>query len=93
MNIQQMTDAAENTAHDAVAEIAKLRAQVETLMNDRVTPMLGSVATSAENAAKAASDEVRHQAARLTDAVQDKPIAAIGLAMLAGFVLASVLRR
>jgi len=93
MNINRMTDAAENTTHDAVTEIAKLRAQVETLMNERVTPLLGSVATSAEQAAKAASEEVRHQAARLSDAVQDKPIAALGLAALAGFVLASVMRR
>ena len=93
MNINQMSDAAQNTAHDAAAEIAKLRSQVETLMNERVTPLLGSVATSAEHAAKAASDEVRHQAARLTDAVQDKPLAALGFAALAGFVLASVLRR
>ncbi|UPY36189.1 hypothetical protein [Sediminicoccus sp. KRV36] len=91
--MNQMTDAVENTAHDAVAEIAKLRQQVEALMNERVTPLLGSVATSAENAAKLASDEVRHQAARLTDAVQEKPLVALGLAALAGFVLASVLRR
>ncbi|MEI6158541.1 MAG: hypothetical protein WCP77_01805 [Roseococcus sp.] len=50
MNINQMSDAAQNTAHDAAAEIAKLRSQVETLMNERVTPLLGSVATSAEHA-------------------------------------------
>ncbi len=93
MSFKQMSDAAESTVHDAAAEIARLRSQVETLMNERVTPMLGSVASSAEHAAKAASEEVRHQAARLTDAVHEKPLAAIGLAALAGFVLASILRR
>jgi len=93
MSFKQMSETAEATAHDAAAEIARLRSQVETLMNERVTPMLGSVANSAEHAAKAATEEVRHQAARLSDAVHDKPLAAIGIAALAGFVLASILRR
>lgn len=93
MNIQNMTENAEGVAHDAAAEIARLRTQVEQLMNERITPLIGSVATSAENAAKYASDEVRHQTGRLTDAVQDKPLVALGIAALAGFVLASLLRR
>lgn len=93
MSFKQMSESVESTAHDAAAEIARLRSQVETLMNERVTPMLGSVAHSAEHAAKAATDEVRHQAARLSDAVHDKPLAALGIAALAGFVLASILRR
>jgi ElaB/YqjD/DUF883 family membrane-anchored ribosome-binding protein len=86
-------DLANNTAHDAAAEIAKLREQVESLMRDRVTPVFGQALHSAENAAKAASDEVRHQATRLSDTVQDKPLAALALAGVAGFVLASLLRR
>jgi ElaB/YqjD/DUF883 family membrane-anchored ribosome-binding protein len=93
MSYKQVSDTAESYVHDAADELARLRSQVETLMNERVTPMLGSVANSAEQAAKAATDEVRHQAARLTDTVQEKPLTAIGLAALAGFVLASVLRR
>ncbi|MBX9594797.1 MAG: hypothetical protein K2X46_10560 [Roseomonas sp.] len=93
MSLKQMSETAEATAHDAAAEIARLRSQVETLMNERVTPMLGSVVSSAEHAAKSATEEVRHQAARLSDAVHDKPLAAIGIAVLAGFVLASILRR
>lgn len=93
MSYKQMSDAAESLGHDAAEELARLRNQVETLMNERVTPMLGSVAHSAEHAAKVATDEVRHQAARLTDAVQEKPLAALAVAALAGFVLASILRR
>jgi ElaB/YqjD/DUF883 family membrane-anchored ribosome-binding protein len=93
MSYKQASDTAESYVNDAAEELARLRSQVETLMNERVTPMLGSVANSAEQAAKAATDEVRHQAARLTDTVQEKPLMAIGLAALAGFVLASVLRR
>lgn len=86
-------DLANNTAHDAAAEIARLREQVEGLMRDRVTPVFGHALHSAENAAKAAGDEVRHQAARLSDTVQDKPLAALALAGVAGFVLASLIRR
>ena len=93
MSYKQISETAESLGHDAAEELARLRTQVETLMNERVTPMLGSVANSAEHAAKVATDEVRHQAARLTDAVQEKPLAALGIAALAGFVLASFLRR
>ncbi len=88
-----MQDLATNTAHDAAAEIAKLREQVEVLMRDRVTPVFGAAMHSAENAAKAASDEMRHQAARLGDTVQEKPLAALAVAAAAGFVLAALLRR
>lgn len=93
MSYKQVSDTAEAYVHDAADELARLRSQVETLMNERVTPMLGSVVHSAEHAAKAATDEVRHQAERLTDAVHGKPLAALGIAALAGFVLASILRR
>jgi len=86
-------DLANTTAHDAAAEIAKLREQVESLMRDRVTPVFGNAVHSAEQAAKAASDEMRHQAARLSDTVQEKPLAALALAGVAGFVLASLMRR
>lgn len=86
-------NAAENLAHDAADELARLRSQVEELMKDRVSPALHSVALQAENAAKQASDEVRAQAASLSEAVQEKPLLALGIAALAGFVLASLIRR
>ncbi len=88
-----LQDLAANTANDAAAEIARLREQVEMLMRDRVTPVFGAALSTAENAAKAAGDEVRHQAARLGDTVQEKPLAALAVAAAAGFMLASLLRR
>lgn len=93
MSYKQVSETAESYGQDAAEELARLRSQVETLMNERVTPMLGNVASSAEHAARVATDEVRHQTERLTDAVQEKPLAAIGVAALAGFVLAALLRR
>jgi ElaB/YqjD/DUF883 family membrane-anchored ribosome-binding protein len=87
------SDTADALANDAKTELAQLRSKVETLMNDRVTPALSAVAGQAEAAAKSATDEVRHQTARLSDAVQEQPLVAIGIAAFAGFVLAALVRR
>ena len=84
---------ADSVANDAKAELAQLRAQVESLMKERVNPMLSGIANQAEAAAHQASAEMRHQAARVSDAVQEKPIAALAIAAAAGFVLAQLMRR
>lgn len=84
---------AENLANDAADELTRLRTQVEELMRDRVSPALHSVALQAEKTAKQASDEVRMQAARLSETVQEKPLLALGVAAAVGFVLASLIRR
>lgn len=86
-------NAAENLANDAADELTRLRTQVEELMRDRVSPALHSVALQAEKTAKQASDEVRMQAARLSETVQEKPLMALGVAAAVGFVLASLMRR
>ena len=86
-------DLAQDFTQDAKTELAQLRSKVESLMNDRVTPAISAVAGQAEAAAKSATTEVRHQTARLSDAVQDQPLAAIGIAAIAGFVLAALVRR
>ncbi|MBS7810384.1 hypothetical protein [Roseococcus pinisoli] len=78
---------------DTHAEIAALRAKIETLMNDRVTPAVGRVADRAEAAAHQATDTVRHQAERLSDAIREKPLTAVSLAALAGYVFAVMCRR
>jgi len=83
----------ESISHDVTAELALLRSQVEDLMKERVTPALHSVALQAEHAAKAATDEIHHQTARLSETVQEKPLLALGLAAAAGFILASMIRR
>lgn len=86
-------DIASNYADDAKAELAQLRAKVETLMNERVTPALGAAASQAQAVAQTASDEVRLQTERLSEAVQERPLASIAIATMAGFVLASLMRR
>lgn len=86
-------DDASRFVSDAKAEIVQLREKVEALMNDRITPAVSAVADRASAIGKSASDTVRHQADRATDAVHDKPLIALGVAALAGFVIASLIRR
>jgi ElaB/YqjD/DUF883 family membrane-anchored ribosome-binding protein len=81
------------TEFDAHAEIAALRQKVEALMTQRVAPAVAAVAGEAENVAHAAADGVRQGARRVTDQVHQNPFLALGVAALAGFVLAQVLRR
>jgi ElaB/YqjD/DUF883 family membrane-anchored ribosome-binding protein len=87
------SNTADRLMNDAASEVEQLRSQVEQLMTERVTPALGALASNAEQAAKDASHEVRHQVARVSDAVQERPLMALGMAAVAGFVLASLLRR
>lgn len=86
-------DDANTYANQARSEIEELRAKVEMLMNERVTPALVHAAEQASNAATAATDSLRHQADRVSQTVREKPLAALGIAALAGFVVAALMRR
>ncbi|TCH96153.1 hypothetical protein EJV46_21470 [Roseococcus sp. SYP-B2431] len=78
---------------DTHAEIAALRAKIETLMNDRVTPAVARAADRAEAVAHQATDTIRDQTERLSGAIREKPLTAVGLAALAGYVFAVMCRR
>lgn len=78
---------------DAQAEIAALREKVDALMQSRVGPAVTALAGEAQAAAHAAGDTVRHQVGRLSDTVREQPLTALGVAALAGFVLAALMRR
>jgi ElaB/YqjD/DUF883 family membrane-anchored ribosome-binding protein len=73
---------------DAAAQIAKLREQVEILMRERISPALADVAGRAETAMGAMKD----QAEALSGQVQERPIAAILVALAVGFAIGRVLR-
>lgn len=75
---------AENTT-DAVAH---LRAQVESLMNDRVTPALANAASRAEGTLCA----VRGQAETVAGFVKEQPLPAVLIAAAIGFFASRVLR-
>jgi ElaB/YqjD/DUF883 family membrane-anchored ribosome-binding protein len=79
--------------NDAQAEIAALREKVDMLMQNRVGPAVSALADEAQAAAQASIDTARHQLHRLTDTVREQPLTALGVAALAGFVLAALMRR
>lgn len=77
-------------AEDAMAQIVRLREQVEALMRDRVSPAVGEAAVRAGAAAHDAADAVRGRADVLAGAVRSQPLAAIGIAAIIGFFLGRV---
>jgi ElaB/YqjD/DUF883 family membrane-anchored ribosome-binding protein len=79
--------AGERLADDARAELARLRAQVERLMEERVTPVLGSAADTVEDYADRARRTIEENADYVSDTVRERPLIAIGLAALGGYLI------
>ena len=77
----------------AETEIAALRAKVETLMNDRVSPAIAGMAEQAEAFAHGASETAKRQADNLAGTVRAQPFAAVGAAVLAGLAIGLLIRR
>jgi ElaB/YqjD/DUF883 family membrane-anchored ribosome-binding protein len=74
-------------AEDARAELARLRSQVERLMEDRVTPALGSAAETVEDYSRRARDTIEDGADAIAGTVRDRPMLSIATAALAGFLV------
>ncbi len=77
---------------DPNVQIAHLRAQVESLMKDRVTPAVTEMAGRAENAVNQAASAVRDQTQALSGHVRDQPLIAILLAAGLGYVIGRTIR-
>ena len=84
---------AEDVKDSVQTEIAALRAKVESLMSDRVAPAVNRVMDRAEAVAGDAASTVRDQANRLSETVQERPMAALAVAALAGYIAALLMRR
>ncbi len=74
-------------SEDARAELARLRAQVERLMQDRVTPVLGSAADTVEDYSRRAREKIEENAATISDTVRERPLLAIAAAAIGGYLL------
>ncbi len=83
-----MEQSPSSSAADATDAVARLRAQVETLMNERVTPALADVASRAESTLCA----MRGQAETMSGYVKDQPLPAVLIAAVVGFLAGRVLR-
>jgi hypothetical protein len=73
-------------------QIAHLRAQVEALTKERVTPAVTEMAGRAERALNSAVGVVRGPAATVSGHVRDQPLIAVLLAAGIGYVLGRALR-
>ncbi|WP_220115886.1 DUF883 family protein [Caldovatus aquaticus] len=78
---------ASRVAEDAREELARLRAQVEKLMQERVTPALAGAAETVEDYATRARETIEQQADALSSTVRERPLMAVGIAALAGFLI------
>ncbi len=82
---------------DPEAELALLREKVEALMAERVSPAMQAIAGEAEAAAREAAEGVRARmrdgAGEISERVRERPLAAIGLALLTGAALFAMIRR
>ena len=72
---------------DAMAQIARLREQVETLMRETVTPAIDDLAARMDLSAHEASAALRGKAAAVSGVVRAQPLTAILIVAAAGFIL------
>ena len=71
----------------ADAQIAELRAQVETLMRERVTPVVSDVAAKAGVAAQQAKDFAKAQVDTVATTISERPLTALAVALGVGYFL------
>ena len=90
--MSSFTESATSKVEDTTTQIARLRAQVEALMKDRVTPAVADAAGRAEAAMYGAADTMREQAEAVSGKVREQPLMAILIAAGIGYALGRVLR-
>ena len=74
-------------AEDAMAQIGRLRDQVETLLREKAAPAMEAAAERMEDAAHDAAEAMRERASALSEVVRERPLIAIGIAVAIGFLL------
>jgi ElaB/YqjD/DUF883 family membrane-anchored ribosome-binding protein len=77
---------------DTTAHVVGLRERAETLIKDRVAPIVAEAAKSAESAAHTAVDVVKRQADAVSGVVRQRPLLAVLITAGVAFVLGRVLR-
>lgn len=81
-----------NSADDVRHELTRLRDRVDSL-GSRLQPRLNAAAEEAGMLGQFAQRQLSREASRVSGAVQEQPLVALGLALVTGFVLASLIRR
>jgi ElaB/YqjD/DUF883 family membrane-anchored ribosome-binding protein len=86
------TDRAQETASDTKEQIAQLRKQVESLMSERVTPILADAAGRAEAAMRTAGHFTHDQAEAVSSRVRNQPLIALAVAGGVGYLIGRLFR-
>ena len=82
----------DNVRDDTTRQLRELRDQVNSLMEERVSPLLSDAAGRATDAAKRARAFTSDQADYVTERVRDQPLIAIGVAAAVGYALGRLTR-
>ena len=85
-----VSDKVKDVSQDTQEQLQSLRAMVEQLLNDRVTPALADAAGKAENAVTSARDLTNTQVANVSDKVRGQPLIAIAIATVVGYLLGRI---
>ena len=83
----RIADRVSETAGDARDQIRQMRDQVESLMRERVTPIISDAAGRASDAAHRARDMAEDQKEAFSGRVRDMPITSVLIAAAAGYLL------
>jgi len=89
---KKVSDSVKDAADDTQEQIQTLRAQVESLLNDRVTPALADAAGRAESAVHSARDATSARVETVSAQVRDQPIIAIIIASVVGYLIGRIAR-
>lgn len=84
---ESASQATSKVTDDAREELAKLRAQVERLMQERVTPALAGAADQVQDYAHRARETIEDQADALSETVRERPLIAITVAAIGGYLI------
>lgn len=77
---------------NAQEEIKTLKNQVEELLNDRVTPAIVQAADKADQVVHNTKEITDHQMKHVSNKVQSRPLIAIVLSVVIGYLLGRVIR-
>lgn len=87
-NLKNQAEAgAARVGEDAKDELAKLRAQVERLMEERVTPALAGAADQVSDYAHRVRETIEDQADAISDTVRERPLTTVAIAAAAGYLI------
>ena len=87
-----VSEKTKDAVQDTQEQLQSLRAMVEQLLNERVTPALADAAGKAETAVSSARDMTSTQVANVSDKVRHQPLIAIAISTVVGYLLGRISR-